>query len=75
MTTVNQITLLFFWINALKKQNKQTKKNSSLLNGVVAHLKTFPRLKAKQLNHYPIPVLEEYEHDAFILNKRFAKTW
>ena len=43
------------------------KKFNSLLNGGVAHLKSFTRLKPKQLSQSIIPILEEYKYDAAIL--------
>ena len=42
----------------------QMKKFNSLLNAGVAHLKSFPGLKAKQLSQHAIPILEGYEYDA-----------
>ena len=39
-----------------------------VLNGRVAHLKSFPGLKAKHLSHHTISILVEYEYDAAILH-------
>ena len=34
------------------------------LNGGIAHLKLFPRLKVKQMEHHAMPILEEHQYDA-----------
>ena len=43
------------------------KKLNSLLNGRVAHLKSFPGLKGKPLKSRNMSILEEYEYGAAIL--------
>ena len=34
------------------------------------HLKTFPGAKTNQLNHYVIPMLEEFDYDCAIIHVR-----
>ena len=37
------------------------KEFNKYLNGSIAHLKPFPGLKAKQMDHHVIPILDEYD--------------
>ena len=37
-------------------------------NGCTAHLKPFSGSKAKQIDHYVIPILEEHQHDATVIH-------
>ena len=39
------------------------KEFNKYLNGGTAHPKLFPGSKAKQIDHYVIPILEEHQHD------------
>ena len=38
------------------------------LNGGIAHLKSFPGSKAKQMDHHVIPTLEEHQYDAAVIH-------
>ena len=38
------------------------------LNGSIAHLKSFPGSKAKQIDHHVIPILEEHQYDSAAIN-------
>ena len=40
------------------------KEFNKYLNGGIAHLKSFPGSKAKQMDHDVIPILEEHQYDA-----------
>ena len=44
------------------------KEFNKYLNGGTAHLKPFPGSKAKQIDHYVIPILEEHQHDATVIH-------
>ena len=46
----------------------QMKKFNSMLNGIVAHLNSFPGSKANQLNHHTKPILGLYGYDPAILH-------
>ena len=38
------------------------------LNGGIAHLKSFPGSKAKQMDHHVIPILEEHQYGAAVIH-------
>ena len=42
------------------------------IKGGKVHLKSFPRLKAKQLNHHTIPILKERQYDAAVIHVRIT---
>ena len=38
------------------------------LNAGIAHLKSFPGLKAKQMDHHALPILKEHQYDAAVIH-------
>ena len=44
---------------------KESNKN---FNGGIAHFKPFPGLKTDQMDHHGMPILEEHQYDAVVIN-------
>ena len=62
----NPKNVVIFTDSMLKSlRMKEFNKN---LNGGIAHLKPFPGSKAKQMDHYDIPILKEHQYDAAVIH-------